>query len=215
MGEAYFLPHPPLMLRTTALIFCNDLRLLLKDRAAVFMLFVAPIVIIAVAGFSLGNIYGVQRATRVYVIPIVDQDHGAIAKTLIKALSQERSIGIEQVGDLAQARAIVTTRERAPLAIVIPARTTTDFESGRTPLISVYVDPIKRLEASMIELRLNVLSGKSPPRRTTGRKRRWRKIPLTCSLARSPGRRAENDPGGNSPLTATTSSAPSTRCRWR
>ncbi len=146
------------MLRTTALIFCNDLRLLLKDRAAVFMLFVAPIVIIAVAGFSLGNIYGVQRATRVYVIPIVDQDHGAIAKALIKALSQERSIGIEQVGDLAQARAIVTTRERAPLAIVIPARTTTDFESGRTPLISVYVDPIKRLEASMIELRLNVLS---------------------------------------------------------
>ena len=123
-----------------------------------FMLFVAPIVIIAVAGFSLGNIYGVQRATRVYVIPIVDQDHGAIAKALIKALSQERSIGIEQVGGLAQARAIVTTRERAPLAIVIPARTTTDFESGRTPLISVYVDPIKRLEASMIELRLNVLS---------------------------------------------------------
>ena len=101
-GEAYFLPHPPLMLRTTALIFRNDFRLLLKDRAAVFMLFVAPVVIIAVAGFSLGNIYGVQPASRVYVIPIVDQDHGAIAKAVIKALSQERSIETEQVGDLAR-----------------------------------------------------------------------------------------------------------------
>lgn len=146
------------MLRTTGLIFRNDFRLLLKDRAAVFMLFLAPIVIIAVAGFSLGNIYGVQPASRVYVIPIVDQDHGAIAKAVIMALSQERSIEIAQVDDLAQARAIVTTRDRAPIAIVIPARTTADFESGRTPLISIYVDPIKRLEASMIELRLNMLS---------------------------------------------------------
>jgi ABC-type multidrug transport system permease subunit len=146
------------MLRIAALIFRNDFRLLLKDRAALFMLFLAPIVIIAVAGFSLGNIYGVQPANRVYVIPMVDQDHGIIAKAVIKALSQERSIEIAQVADLDQARAFVTAHDRAPLAIVIPPRTSADFESGRTPLISIYVDPIKRLEASMIELRLNVLS---------------------------------------------------------
>jgi ABC-type multidrug transport system permease subunit len=145
------------MQRTAALIFCNDFRVLLKDRSALFMLFLAPVVIIAVAGFSLRNIYG-QPADRVYVIPIVDQDHGVIAKAVIKALSQQPSIEIARVANLDQARRFVTTRDRAPFAIVIPAGTSAGFESGLTPLISVYVDPIKRLEASMIELRLNALS---------------------------------------------------------
>src|SRR5271154_1468730 len=146
------------MLRTTSLIFRNEFRLLLKDRFAVFMLFLAPIVIIAVAGFSLGNIYGAQPASRVYIIPIVDQDHGAVANAVIGALSQERSVQAIQVVNLDDARAIVMARDRAALAILIPAGTTAAFESGRTPLISVYVDPIKRLEASIIELRLNEVS---------------------------------------------------------
>ena len=149
---------PPIMLRTTELIFRNEFRLLLKDRFAVFMLFLAPIVIIAVAGFSLGNIYGAQPASRVYVIPIVNQDHGAVAKAVIEALSQERSVQAVRVANLDDARAIVMARDRAALAILIPAGTTAAFESGRTALISVYVDPIKRLEASIIELRLNEIS---------------------------------------------------------
>jgi len=148
---------PALMQRTAALIFCNDFRVLLKDRSALFMLFLAPIVIIAVAGFSLRNIYG-QPANRVYVIPIVDQDHGTIAQALIKAVSHQPSIEIAPVADLHLARSYVMTHERAPLAIVIPAGTSAGFESGLSPLILVYVDPIKRLEASMIELRLNELS---------------------------------------------------------
>jgi ABC-type multidrug transport system permease subunit len=145
------------MLRTAALIFRNDFRVLLKDRSALFMLFLAPVVIIAVAGFSLRNIYG-QPADRVYIIPVVDQDHGTIAKEVIKALSRQPSIEIAQVGNLDQARTFVITHERAPFAIVIPAGTSAGFESGLTQLVSVYVDPIKRLEASMIELRLHVLS---------------------------------------------------------
>jgi hypothetical protein len=39
------------VLRTTWIVFRNELRLLVKDRAALFMLAVAPLVIITVAGF--------------------------------------------------------------------------------------------------------------------------------------------------------------------
>ena len=44
------------MLRATWIVFQNEFRLLAKDRASLFMLALAPLVIITVAGFSLGNI---------------------------------------------------------------------------------------------------------------------------------------------------------------
>jgi hypothetical protein len=43
------------MLRTVFLIFQNEFHLLVKDRVGLFMLLLAPVVIIAVAGFSLGK----------------------------------------------------------------------------------------------------------------------------------------------------------------
>jgi ABC-type transport system involved in cytochrome c biogenesis permease component len=50
------------MLRAAWIVFENEFRLLARDRAALFMLFFAPIVIIAVAGFSLGNCSVRERA---------------------------------------------------------------------------------------------------------------------------------------------------------
>jgi hypothetical protein len=48
------------MLRTVFLIFQNEFHLLVKDRVGLFMLILAPVVIITVAGFSLGNLYGAR-----------------------------------------------------------------------------------------------------------------------------------------------------------
>jgi ABC-type multidrug transport system permease subunit len=146
------------MLRTVILIFRNEFRRFARDRAALFMLFLAPVVIIAVAGFSLGNMYGARPSARVYLIPVVDRDHGAIAKAITDALAHQRSIKIARAADLDEARRIVLGRGRAPLAIVIPAGTTAAFEAGRTAPVLVYADPIRRVEASAIEIRLDRLS---------------------------------------------------------
>ena len=40
------------------------------------MLALAPLVIITVAGLSLGNIYGAQPGSEPYSIIVVDDDHG-------------------------------------------------------------------------------------------------------------------------------------------
>ncbi len=145
------------MLRAALLIFQNEFRLLGKDRAAAFMLVVAPIVIIAVAGFSLGNMFGVRAGGEPYTIVVVDLDHGAIGSALLDALRREPSLVIVAADDLAAARAVVGRRGRTPLAILIPANTTSDFEAGHSPRIELYVDPVKRLEAQAIELRLSRL----------------------------------------------------------
>jgi ABC-type multidrug transport system permease subunit len=146
------------MLRTGLLILRNEFRLLAQDRMALFMLFLAPIVIIAVAGFSLGNMFGAGTRGRTYVIPLVDYDHGEIAHAIIKGLSHQRALRIIRVSDARAARALVARSDRSPMAILIPAGTTKAFEDGRTALIDIYVDPVKRVEASVFELRLSALT---------------------------------------------------------
>jgi ABC-type multidrug transport system permease subunit len=146
------------MLRAAWIVFENEFRLLARDRTALFMLFFAPIVIIAVAGFSLGNLFGAGTGRRIYVIPLVDHDHGAIARAIIDGLSRESAVRITPVSDDYLARALVSQNDESPMAVVIPAGTTAAFESGQTAFIRLYVDPVKRVEASAFELRLSGLS---------------------------------------------------------
>jgi len=142
------------MLRTIALTFFNEFRLLMQDRIGLFMLLLAPIVIIAVAGFSLGNIYGARMTAHTYTVPVVDDDHGAVARAINDGLAHEAAVTVVRAANLDRARAIVSDRDRAPLAIVIPAGTTAALTAGRDARIVLYVDPIKRLEISAIEFRI-------------------------------------------------------------
>ncbi len=144
------------MLRTVFLIFQNEFRLLAKDRVGLFMLVLAPVTIIAVAGFSLGNIYS-QPGDHTYVIPVVDQDHGAIGEAIIDALKREPSIAVAVAAGIDQASDIVITRDRAPLAVLIPPETTEAIRAGRPARIILYVDPARRLEVTAIEVRLGEL----------------------------------------------------------
>jgi len=147
------------MLRTIGLTFLNEFHLLVQDRLGLFMLLLAPIVIIAVAGFSLGNIYGARMAAHTYTVPLVDDDHGAVAHAIIDALDHESAVTVVQAMNLNLARTIVSGRDRAPLAIVIPAGTTSALATGHAAKIVLYVDPIKRLEISAIEFRIANLCG--------------------------------------------------------
>ncbi len=142
------------MLRTIGLIFLNEFRLLVQDRVGLFMLMLAPIVIIAVAGLSLGNLYGAQLGAHVYTMPVVNDDHGEVGRAIVDALEREPAIVVTPAATLDLARAIVRDRARAPLAIVIPAGTSAALAAGRPAQLVLYVDPIKRLEISAIEFRV-------------------------------------------------------------
>jgi len=142
------------MPRTIALTFLNEFRLLQRDPIGLFMLLLAPIVIIAVAGFSLGNIYGARLGANTYTLALVDDDHGAAAKAIVDALDREPAVTVIHVPTLDAARAIITGRDRAPLAILIPSGTTAALAAGHGAEVVLYVDPIKRLEVSTIEFRV-------------------------------------------------------------
>ncbi len=146
------------MIRTALLIFRNEFRLLLRDRMSIFMLFMAPVVIIAVAGFSLGNMFGAPAGGRKYLIPIVDRDHGEIARAIVHGMSQDSRLRLVNAADETAARTILAKNDDAPIAIVIPAGTTASFSAGRGSDVIIYVDPVKRVEAYALELRLTEVS---------------------------------------------------------
>jgi ABC-type multidrug transport system permease subunit len=146
-----------MMLRSAYLIFQNEFRLLSKDRVGLFTLFLAPVAIIAVAGFSLGNLYGARPMPHAWLIPSVDHDHGPVAQAIMQTLGSEPSIIIDRPANLAEARRIVIRNARAAIALEIPHGLSDMLKVGQTAHLIIYVDPTKRIEADAIELRLTTL----------------------------------------------------------
>lgn len=143
------------MLRTIWLTMQNEARLLVRDPIVLGMLLLAPVVIIVVAGYSLGNLYGAGAG--VFQIPVVDRDRGEVGAGILAALKRESSIVVEPANDLEQARRMVLRRDRVPMAIEIPAGTTRAVREGGPARLIAYVDPVKRVEVNAIELRLDRL----------------------------------------------------------
>ena len=145
------------MARAGWLIFVNEFLLLARDRVGIFMLLLAPVVITLVAGLSLGNLYGAGPGRGAYIIAVIDQDHGTAAHALLSSLAREPSLNVVSVDSVASARRLLGQRDRTPLALMIPAGTTLALERGNDAQLVLYVDPVKRLEVSAIELRIDEL----------------------------------------------------------
>ena len=146
------------MLRAIWLTMQNEARLLVKDPIVLFMLLFAPVVIITVAGYSLGSLYGGVASS--FRLPLVNLDHGPASDAIIEALKKERSITLEMLDDPDRARLLVSKRARTPVAILIPAGTSAAVAAGRQPRLILFVDPVRRIEVNALELRIDTLCRK-------------------------------------------------------
>jgi ABC-2 type transport system permease protein len=143
------------MLRAIWLTTQNEARLLVKDPIVLFMLLFAPVVIITVAGYSLGSLYG--GSANSFRLPLVDLDHGKVAQGIIEALRREHGVALEILGDPDQARRFVSRRDRTPIAMLIPAGTSSQVAAGGQPRLILFVDPVRRVEVNALELRIDEL----------------------------------------------------------
>jgi ABC-type multidrug transport system permease subunit len=158
------------MLRAIWLTIQNEARLLIKDPIVLFMLLFAPVVIITVAGYSLGALYGGAGSS--FRLPLVNHDKGEVSDGIIDALRRQGSISVEVLDDSEEARSLVSQRDRTPVAIEIPAGTTDAIAAGRDPHLILFVDPVRRFEVDALELRINELCRKiSEQARATAQKR--------------------------------------------
>lgn len=141
------------MLRAVWLTIGKEFLLIRRDRVGLFMLIIAPIAVIAAAGFSLAKVYGGRTASRGgYTIAVVDEDHGVIARAILDAIGREEGLAVIRSDDRAEAEDIVRRRKLAVLGIVIPKATTQAIEHGESARLMLYTDPVKYLQTIKIEL---------------------------------------------------------------
>ena len=143
------------MLRAIWLTTQNEARLLVKDPIVLFMLLFAPVVIITVAGYSLGSLYG--GSANSFRLPLVDLDHGKVAQGIVEALRREHGVALEMLDDPDEARRVVSRRDRTPIAMLIPAGISAAVAAGGQPRLILFVDPVRRVEVDALELRIDEL----------------------------------------------------------
>jgi ABC-type multidrug transport system permease subunit len=142
-------------MRRLALLVGKDLRLLWRDRAGLFFLAVAPLVVITVAGFSLASFYGTDPLGRnAYDLPVADEDGGPLAHEIERRLAADPSLHVVPVHSREEARAWILDRKQAGTALVIPDGTEAALRAGRPARLLLYTDAVKFLERLQIEVRL-------------------------------------------------------------
>ena len=167
------------MLRAIWLTIGKEFLLIRRDRVGLFMLLIAPIAVIAAAGFSLAKIYAGRNAPRGgYSVAILDEDHAAVAGAILDAIEHRPDLSVIHSSSRLDAQQTVHERKLAVIAIVIPAGTTDAIEHGRGARLILYTDPVKYLQTVKIELMLSEMCRKISDgvaieaRRRTGEKTR-------------------------------------------
>jgi ABC-type multidrug transport system permease subunit len=142
-----------MMLRAVWLTIGKEFLLIRRDRVGLFMLIIAPIAVIAAAGFSLAKIYGGRTASRGgYTVAIVDEDHGAIGRAILDAIARQPGLAVLHSDGRAEAEDLVRRRKLAVVGIVIPKGTTEAIEHGEKAQLVLFTDPVKYLQTIKIEL---------------------------------------------------------------
>jgi ABC-2 type transport system permease protein len=119
----------------------KDLRLLVRDRGALLLLFLAPIVVISAAGFSLSSLY--QSSS--HLLPVVDVDGGVISEKLVAGLSKTEGLDVALVTE-EEARRLVFESPRAGAALLIPEGFSEALRKGEPTKLVLWTDPVKHLE---------------------------------------------------------------------
>ncbi len=173
------------LLRTIGLTSRHEARLLVRDPVVLLMLLCAPVVIITVAGYSLGALYG--DGGRVSTVAVADEDGGAAAARIVRALARTPSLRLEAVAGRDAARARIGRSGYAPIAIVIAPGTSAALTAGRDVALELYLDPARRLEVNALELRLAGLcrAAAAGARRRAARGLRRAAVTLDRRLARA------------------------------
>ncbi|HWJ41367.1 MAG TPA: ABC transporter permease [Candidatus Limnocylindrales bacterium] len=143
------------MLRAVWLTIGKEFLLIRRDRVGLFMLLVAPIAVIAAAGFSLAKIYGGRTAPRgEYSVAVFDEDHGSVARAILDALAHQPDLFVIHSASRLDAQRTVREQKLAVVGIVIPNGTTDAIEHGRGAQLVLYTDPVKYLQTTKVELAL-------------------------------------------------------------
>lgn len=130
-------------------IFIRDLRLILRDRTALVLAMVAPLVMITVVTQARSGSIELRP-----LLPVVDDDEGPAAKAFVALLARHTEV---TVVDRATAEHMVRDRNEAAAAIVLPAGLSRRFLQGLPNEIELLTDPAQGVALGTLKALLLVM----------------------------------------------------------
>ncbi|HEY3968973.1 MAG TPA: ABC transporter permease [Planctomycetaceae bacterium] len=85
-------------------ITVKDLRVILKDKGALFTLLALPVVVIAILGMSTGQMLTAEEETKLVKVGVVDEDQGELSEHVFRDLSSIGGLKVEKIGDRDEAK---------------------------------------------------------------------------------------------------------------
>ena len=129
-----------------------DLKLFFSDRRALMMLFIIPIGLASFMGYLFNGAGKSSGPSGVNVI-LVDQDQSAVSRGILSNFVNDTTFQVTITNEAA-ARALVLDG-RQPVAVILPAGLGESalaglFDTNRRPMITVFTDPSRDFEKSLV-----------------------------------------------------------------
>jgi ABC-2 type transport system permease protein len=129
------------------IIAANDIKIFLRDRNAVILMSLLPMVIISVAGLALGGDF--EQNIRIDVL-VVDLDNGEISKGFIEFLEEIDILDVDMESNEFAARERVEKQEYSIL-IIIPRDFTESVMTGEDSELLIITDPTQKDQNTVVE----------------------------------------------------------------
>jgi ABC-2 type transport system permease protein len=136
------------MIRSSLAVAWKDLLIVLKDKGALAVYFLMPLLFASLLGMAFGNTTSGETTIEIAVL-VVDQDGGSYGEMLIDGLKGAEVLVVEELADAALADRRVANGDAAA-ALVVPAGFTAKIDAGEPVEVTIIKDPTQQEAASIV-----------------------------------------------------------------
>jgi ABC-2 type transport system permease protein len=98
----------------------KDVRLLLRDRRALFVLIALPLTFITILGFTTGQLFSEKEKGKRYKLGVVDQSQSDLSFKLLAEVKSIEALDVDEISDFKQAREMLADGKIEVLARIGP-----------------------------------------------------------------------------------------------
>lgn len=98
----------------------KDVRLLLRDRRALFVLIALPLTFITILGFSAGQLFSQKEKGKKYRLGVVNEDKSEISDSLLDEVRKIAALEVSEISDIHEAREMLADGKIEVLAHIGP-----------------------------------------------------------------------------------------------
>jgi ABC-2 type transport system permease protein len=136
------------MIGNSLAIAWKDLLIVLKDKGALAVYFLMPLLFASLLGMAFGNA-GNQEKTIEIAVLLVNQDNGSYGKMLADGLKGSEVLVVQELSDASLADERVASGD-VPAALAIPADFSEKIDAGQPAQVTIVKDPTQQEAANIV-----------------------------------------------------------------